>query len=150
MVRLAAILILFVLACLVSAAHPVFAQDPPEQGSGGVSFPLKNDSNISQLLLDSIGDRGGAAIRSGAATKDTVTVDPDKDGSSVADGAGPGESGEVEAPQTVGDPVRFDSSGNVEVYIHLASTDEASLSRSGMPWKRSRLKVLSTASSRLG
>ena len=79
------------------------------------------------MLLDSIGDRGGAAIRSGAATKDTVTVDPDKDGSSVADGAGPGESGEVEAPQTVGDPVRFDSSGNVEVYIHLASTDEASL-----------------------
>ena len=75
-------------------------------------------------------------------------MDPYKDGSSVADGAGPGESGEVEASQTVGDPVRFDSSGNVEVYIHLASTDEASLSRSGMPWKRSRLKVLSTASSR--
>ena len=32
-----------------------------------------------------------------------------------------------ETSQTVGDLVRFDNAGNVEVYIHLKSTDEASL-----------------------
>ena len=32
-----------------------------------------------------------------------------------------------ETSQTVGDLVRFDNAGNVEVYIHLDSTDEASL-----------------------
>ena len=34
---------------------------------------------------------------------------------------------DFETPTTVGDLVRFDNAGNVQVYIHLESTDEASL-----------------------
>ena len=123
MTRLVAILILFVVGSLITAGDFVFAQDPQGQESGGVSFPVKNDSNVSQLLLDSIGELSGAATQSGDATKGSVTKDSGKGGRSVAKGV----SASGGAPGTMGDLVRFDSSDNVQVYVHLASTDEASL-----------------------
>ena len=123
MTRLVAILILFVVGSLITAGDFVFAQDPQGQESGGVSFPVKNDSNVSQLLLDSIGELSGAATQSGDATKGSVTSDSGKGGRSVAKGV----SASGGAPGTMGDLVRFDSSDNVQVYVHLASTDEASL-----------------------
>ena len=139
MIRLAAILIVLVLACLVTVGYPVFAQVPPEQESGGVSSAGKSDSDISQLLLDSINEGGRGGTQQGAITRDAVTRDSGKGGQADAgvvgsSGATGGEellSGVTkdgfEPSQTADDLVRFDRSGNVEVYIHLKSTDEASL-----------------------
>ena len=139
MIRLAAILIVLVLACLVTVGYPVFAQVPPEQESGGVSSAGKSDSGISQLLLDSINERSRGGTQQGAVTRDAVTRD--STGSGKGDASAVGSSGttggeellsgvtkdDFETSRTVGDLVRFDRSGNVEVYIHLKSTDEASL-----------------------
>ena len=139
MIRLAAILIVLVVACLVTVGYPVFAQEPPEQESGGVSTSAKSDSNISQFLLDSINERGSGGTQQGAVTRDAVTRD--STGSGKGDASAVGSSGttggeellsgvtkgDFETSRTVGDLVRFDRSGNVEVYIHLESTDEASL-----------------------
>ena len=139
MIRLAAVLIVLVLACLVTVSYPVFAQGPPEDESGGVSSSGKNDSGISQFLLDSISDRGSGGAQQGAVTRDSVTRDSTRSGRADAgvvgsSGTGGGEellSGvskdDFETSQTVGNLVRFDRSGNVEIYIHLKSTDEASL-----------------------
>ena len=139
MIRLAAILIILVLACLVTVGYPVFAQVPPEQKSGSVSATGKSDSGISQLLLDSINERGRGGTQQGAVTRDAVTRD--STGRGRADAGGVGSSGatggeellsgvtkdDFETTRTVDELVRFDNSGNVEVYIHLKSTDEASL-----------------------
>ena len=139
MIRLAAILIVLVVACLVTVGYPVFAQEPPEPESGGVSTSAKSDSNISQFLLDSINERGSGGTQQGAVTRDAVTRD--STGSGKGDASAVGSSGttggeellsgvtkdDFETSRTVGDLVRFDRSGNVEVYIHLKSTDEASL-----------------------
>ena len=139
MIRLAAILIILVLACLVTVGYPVFAQVPPEQKSGSVSATGKSDSGISQLLLDSINERGRGGTQQGAVTRDAVTRD--STGRGRADAGVVGSSGatggeellsgvtkdDFETTQTVDELVRFDNSGNVEVYIHLKSTDEASL-----------------------
>ena len=139
MSRLAAILIVLVVACLVTVGGPVFAQGPPEQERGGVSTPGKSDSNISQFLLDSINNRGSGGTQQRVDTGDAVTRDStggSRADSSVAGSGGTDEGEELlsgvskddfETSQTVGDLVRFDSSGNVEIYIHLESTDEASL-----------------------
>ena len=139
MIRLAAILIILVLACLVTVGYPVFAQVPPEQKSGSVSATGKSDSGISQLLLDSINERGRGGTQQGAVTRDAVTRD--STGRRRADAGVVGSSGatggeellsgvtkdDFETTRTVDELVRFDNSGNVEVYIHLKSTDEASL-----------------------
>ena len=134
MIKLAAVLIVLVAACLVTAGYPVFAQGPPEQESGGVSSTGKSDSNISQFLLDSINQRGSGGTQQGAVTRDSTggsRADSGVAGSSGAAGREELLSGvskdDIETSQTVGNLVRFDDSGNVEVYIHLDSTDEASL-----------------------
>ena len=139
MSRLAAILIVLTVTCLVTVGGPVFAQGPPEQESGGVSTPGKSDSNISQFLLDSINNRGSGGTQQRVGTGDAVTRDStggSRADSSVAGSGGTDEGEELlsgvskddfETSQTVNDLVRFDSAGNVEVYIHLKSTDEASL-----------------------
>ena len=114
MIRIPAISLIIALLCLLAVGHPAFAQGPPEEDDG-VSFPTKNDTNISQLLLDSIGERSGAGNR-----------DSGED-SKIQEPQGPGESADGEPTRTVGGLVRFDSSGSVQVYIHLKYTDEASL-----------------------
>ena len=139
MIRLAAVLIVLVLACLVTVSYPVFAQGPPEDESGGVSSSGKSDSGISQLLLDSINERGSGGTQQRAVTRDAVTRDSSEGGTADAGVVGSSGTGgreellsgvskdDSETSRTAGDLVRFDGSGNVEVYIHLQSTDEASL-----------------------
>ena len=130
MIKILAMSLILVLFGLLAVSYPAFAQGPPGQGGDGLSFSAKNDSNISQLLLDSIGARGEGSLQPGAATggsvtRDTVTRDSGKDTKSAVGAAD--ESGDGDAPSDVGNLVRFDSTGNVQVYIHLRSTDEASL-----------------------
>ena len=134
MARLAAITVILALACLLPVG--LLADGLPEQGNDGVSFSGKKDSVISQLLLDSIDESGGAWTQQAAVTRDNVARSQGKDGGAAADSGEPVDGAELlsnvskkdlEAFQTVGDLVRFDRSGNIEVYIHLNSTDERSL-----------------------
>ena len=139
MVRIVAILILVVVACLAAAGHSVLAQGPPEQENDGEASSGKNDSNISQLLLEAIGERGRTGAQTGTGTKDTASRDTSGgQRSASADTRSPASTrGEdlqsgvskdgSETSRDYGDLVRFDDDGNVQVYIHLASTDEASL-----------------------
>ncbi len=108
----------------MSVGNTVLAEEPPEQESDEVSSG-KSDSKISQLLLDAVGD--------------PITDDPSDGGELVAAEArsiaGPATDelasgitkAEILSSATVVDQVQFDESGNVEVYIHLASSDEAAL-----------------------
>ena len=135
MIRLAAISVILALACLLPVG--LFADEPPEQENDGVSFSGKKNSAISQLLLDSINEAGGTGTQQLAVTRDSVIRNQGKDGRSAATDSGEPVNGEellsnaskndLEASQTIGDLVRFDRSGNIEVYIHLKSTDERSL-----------------------
>ena len=130
MIRIPALSLILVLSGLLAVGNPAFAQGPPEQAGGGLSFFAKNDSNISQLLLDSIGARSEASLQPGAATGDSVTRgivtrDSGKDPRSAVGEAV--ESADGNAPSDAGNLVRFDSTGKVQVYIHLRSTDETSL-----------------------
>ena len=103
MVRLAAILILLVMAGLAPAGYTVFAHDPPEQGDGIGATSGKDDSGISQLLLDSISQRGIAIPQqevdttdpgtSDTATKEAGALDQGVGVRSVTDGAQAGEMG---------------------------------------------------------
>ncbi len=139
MVRIVVILILVVVACLALAGRTVLAQGPPEQENDGEASSGKNDSNISQLLLEAIGERGRTGAQTGTGTKDTASRDTSGGQRSASANAGSPAStrGEdlqsgvskdgSETSRDYGDLVRFDDDGNVQVYIHLASTDEASL-----------------------
>ncbi len=142
MIRLAGILIVLVLACLVTAGYPVFAQGPPEQEDGSVSSSGKKDSSVSRFLLDAISERGGSGgTQQGAVTRDSGTRTRSDSGGGRADSGVSGSGGtdeseellsgvtkdDFETSQTVDTLVRFDESGNVGVYIHLDSTDEESL-----------------------
>ena len=135
MARLAAITVILALVCLLPVG--LLADGSPEQENYGVSFSDKSDSGISQLLIDSINEAGGTGTQQLAVTRDSVIRNQGKDGRSAATDSGEPVNGEellsnaskndLEASQTIGDLVRFDRSGNIEVYIHLKSTDERSL-----------------------
>ena len=139
MIMLATISVVLFVFCLLAAGYPVLAEGPPDQESGGVSSSSKIEFNISQLLLDSISESGSGGIKRESVTEDAVTRDSGKHGKADASDASSGKAttgdellsgitkDDFETSQTVGDLVRFDRWGNVEVYIHLASTDEESL-----------------------
>ena len=108
MIRIPVISLILVLFGLLAVGYPAFAQGPPEQGGGDLSFSAKNDSNISQLLLDSVGARSEGSLQPGAvtgdsATRDTVTRDSGKDTRSAVGAAG--ESADGNAPGNVGNLV---------------------------------------------
>ncbi len=135
MIKLASILVVLVLAVLAAAGYPVFAQGPPEQEG-------KQASIVDPLIQQFIDQQGSA----------TPQPTPQPDSSAVTRGLFPDsgvtakgvpwteESGawgptggdaegvpESEAADSDDPPVRFDSSGNVQVYIHLENTEEATL-----------------------
>ena len=132
MIKILAISITIALTCLLTIGYPAFAQEPPNKEGAGLS-PTRNDSNISQLLLDSIGQRseaettpdprGGDSVSKDSA-QGTTTRDSGKDGKTVANDPTASESTDAGVAGPIGSLVRFDSSGNVQVYIHLNSTKE--------------------------
>ena len=116
MVRLTAILVVLAIVSLAAADHPVFADDPPGQEDDGTSSLAKSDSNVSELLRDSVKEfRETGALPSAAQTKDSPGGTRSRDGAVVPSSGKPDEL------------VRFDSAGNVQVYIHLKHTDDAAL-----------------------
>ena len=114
MVRLTAILVVLAIVSLAAADHPVFADDPPGQEDEGTSSFAKSDSNVSQLLQDSVKEfRETGALR-GATPKDSST----RESRATREAVSSGKPDEL---------VRFDSAGNVQVYIYLKQTDETAL-----------------------
>ena len=116
--RIATLGALVALACLVLFGTPAFADDPP-YGAG------KQDSVVSPLLQQFIEQRESPAAQ-GASQQDSGEFTRSLSGGlttkdALAAAAAPSKSGATD------DPVRFDSSGNVQVYIHLENTDDDTL-----------------------
>ena len=116
---LAALAALVALIRLALIGAPVFADEPPAQSG-------KSDSTVSPLLLEFIEQRQSTAGQSDAQPADDVVTR----GQSAGEGATT-----KDAPVTTDsqpsdakdDPVRFDSSGNVQVYIHLENNADETL-----------------------
>ena len=110
-----ALVLLVAAVCLGFLGAPVFADDPPN----------KQDSPVSPLLQQFIEQREDTPVQgsqqsdSGAVTRSPFSGD--QTGKNTADTTSSGSS------DTSDDPVRFDSSGNVQVYIHLDNTDDDTL-----------------------
>ncbi len=136
MIRLTAILLVLVLACLAASGYPAFAQGPP-QNEDGDSSTVNNAPGISQILLASIADRNsGGGSQQGVIPRDTGLpgLDTKSEGVAEAGFAGKPVPGSAEFTPTaeddgpdLEDAVKFDDDGNVEVYIHLHSTGEEAL-----------------------
>jgi len=128
-------LIVLVLAVLAAAGYPVFAQGPPEQEG-------KQSSIVDPLIRQFIEQQGsatpqptpqpdssaftrGLVLDSGVTAKGVPgTADSGAWGATTGDAEGGSESEAADAKEA---PVRFDSSGNVQVYIHLENTNESTL-----------------------
>ena len=83
---------------------------------------------VSPLLQQFIEQRESASGQDDRETEsDVVTRSQSRGGPSAKD-VGSSNSASSE-PDTTDDPVRFDSSGNVQVYIHLENTDDDTLQR---------------------
>ena len=111
---------LVTLACLAVSLAPVLADDPPAQAG-------KGDSAVSPLLQQFIERRHDAAGQgSQPSASDAVTRSLSPSDVTIKDAAASATvgSGSSEARDA---PVRFGSSGNVQVYIHLENTDDTTM-----------------------
>ena len=118
--RTAVLTALVTLACLAVSLATVFADGPPAQAG-------KQNSPVSPLLQQFIEQREDASGQSGSqADSDTVTRSlSDSDVTSKYAAASTTDASDSSG--TKDDPVRFDSSGNVQVYIHLENTNADTL-----------------------
>ena len=118
--RTAVLSALVTLACLAVSLAPVLADDPPAQAG-------KGDSAVSPLLQQFIEQRqdaigqGSQPSASDAVTRSLSPSDVTTKDAAASATVGSGSSEATDAP------VRFDSSGNVQVYIHLENTDAVTL-----------------------
>ncbi len=117
--RTAAIISLALLACLALAGAPVFAQEPPEETG-------KQDSPVSPLLQRFIDQRETTSAEADTQS-DSGAVTRSQSGDGLTTKDAPAADSAPSKSDTTDDPVRFDSSGNVQVYIHLENTDEETL-----------------------
>ena len=119
MTKLAVILTVLVIACLVTAGYPVFAQGPPEPVG-------KADSVVSPLLQQFIKERESATSQPGAqpASGSTVHGNAAAGGATTKDAPAASDSASSDSEEAY---VRFASSGNVQVYIRVKNTDEDTL-----------------------
>ncbi len=117
--RKAALISLLALACLLLIGPPASADDPPEQTG-------KQDTPISPLLQQFIDERESAAAPSG---QDDVAKAPSESQPGYGSITKDARSSQGKTPRfdTPDDPVRFDSFGNVQVYIYLKNTNDDTL-----------------------
>ena len=132
MIRIAPVLALLILAWLIVIGSSVLADGPPAQPVPSSSAVVKYDTGVSPLLREMVQQRqqtGG---------QPTTPSDRQTHTRGVADGAsaqvgsplsrenvGPGGS----SSRSTDDLVRFDTSGNVQVYIHMESIGEEHLAQ---------------------
>ena len=115
--RTAVLTALATLACLAVSLAPVFADDPPSQaGKGG--------SPVSPLLQQFIEQREGASGQGGQPSPSDAVTRSLSDGDVTSKYAAASATATSGSSDSQNNPVRFDSSGNVQVYIHLENTDD--------------------------
>ena len=107
-------------ACLRAWSGTVFANDPSQQTG-------KTESTVSPLLQQFIQERGSVASQQGG---DEITRSQSDAGLMTKDAQVTADDGSSDASD---DPVRFDSSGNLQVYIHLENTGDATLQQLSGP-----------------
>ena len=118
--RTAALVLLAILAGLALVGAPVFADGPPEQTG-------KEDSVVSPLLQQFIQEREGASDQVARET-DSGAVTRSQPGGRLSTKDAPAASGSISSASK-DDPVRFDFSGNVQVYIHLGNTSDETIQK---------------------
>ena len=112
--RNSALVVLAAVACLRAWSGTVFANDPPQQTG-------KTESTVSPLLQQFIQERGSVASQQGG---DEITHSQSDAGVMTKDAQVTADDGSSDASD---DPARFDSYGNLQVYIHLENTSDATL-----------------------
>ena len=106
-------------ACLALLYAPVSADDPPAETG-------KLDSPISPLLQQFLEEQESAATQSSKqVARGAFTDSQSGDGPTTEDTKS--SQSTPSKSDTSDNPVRFDSSGNVQVYIHLENTDDDAL-----------------------
>ena len=117
--KLSGALAFLILLWLTAVGASVLADEPPAETG-------KEDSAVSPVLQQFIDKRESTAgQRSPKPASDAVTRGQYADSGATTKDAPGAES--PAATETTDDPVRFDSSGNVQVYIHLENTDVETL-----------------------
>ena len=121
-VRLATVSAVVLAVCLLAAAYPVLAEGPAEETG-------KQDTPVSPLLREFIEQREGSGAQSDTQPViDAFARSQSGDGPTTKSASASAKS-PPDTPDSRDDPVRFDSSGNVQVYIHLENTDSDTLRR---------------------
>ena len=115
--RILALFLMLVAAWLATASTSVFASDPPG----------KQDSPVSPLLQQFIDQREDTAARGSQQSDNGAFTRSLSEGGVVAKYAAASTNTDAGSSDSSDDPVRFDSSGNVQVYIHLENTDADTL-----------------------
>ena len=117
--RIPALLLFLITAWLAAAGPMVLADDPPAQYG-------KQDSVVGPLVQQFIEERASTASQQGPQPSgDAVTRGQSADSrTTTKDALGTDSSSSTDSSDY---PVRFDSSGNVQVYIHLENTDADTL-----------------------
>ena len=116
--RISALLALVALTCLLVFGRPVLADSPADHTA-------KSDSPVSSLLREYIEHRQNAESRTDRQpASDAVTRSQSEAGFKTRDAPAATTSPQSD---TTDNPVRFDSSGNVQVYIHLENSTDATL-----------------------
>ena len=105
-------------ACLALLYAPVSADDPPAETG-------KLDSPISPLLQQFLEEQESAATQS-IQKANSETFPHSQSGDGLITKSAP-EASNSPSSSPNDDPVRFDSSGNVQVYIYLENTDDDTL-----------------------
>ena len=112
--RTTALISLAALAAFAILATPAFADEPPG----------KQDSPVSPLLRQFIEQREETGGQGAQPSSGDTAARSLSDSDLLTKYAAVATSGSAESQD---DPVRFDSSGNVQVYIHLENTDSDTL-----------------------
>ena len=119
LIKLATILSVLSITLLIGVGYPAFAQGPPEQQS-------KEDWAVSPLLRHLIQQQESAASQAAPQPDSGAMVRGQLPGNGAAPKGGPAVS-DSQSSDYLDDKVRFDSSGNVQVYIKVVDMDDDTL-----------------------
>ena len=118
--KLSGALAFLILLWLTAVGASVLADEPPAETG-------KEDSAVSQVLQQFIDQRASTATQHSPQLSGDAVTRGQYAGSGATTKDAPASDSTPPEQDTKGDPVRFDSSGNVQVYIHLENTDDSSL-----------------------
>ena len=118
--KLSGALAFLILLWLTAVGASVLADEPPAETG-------KEDSAVSQVLQQFIDQRESTATQHSPQLSGDAVTRGQYAGSGATTKDAPASDSTPPEQDTKGDPVRFDSSGNVQVYIHLENTDDSSL-----------------------